>query len=80
MTAYEKVCHMSCSVFFDNVHQCCTNHLFITLLWNCIERNENMALLQYDHISWVDDHLEILMSTNKSDQSGERSYGKAVFF
>ena len=73
------MCQLSCSVFFNNVHQCSLNHLYITLLWNCIERCKNMSLLQYDHMSWVDDHLEVLIPTNKSDQAGERTYGKAVY-
>lgn len=43
-------------------------HCYLKLQWNLMARSNNVALLKYEHITWINDALVITLPKHKGDQ------------
>ena len=63
-------------------HNCCKTAVFlwcyINLMWNLIQRSNNVALLKFEHIEWSEDAIVITVPKSKGDQLGDRAFGKHI--
>ena len=53
--------------------------VFLLLCWNLIARCNSVASIMYDHLSWNQDHLNIVFPSHKGDKEGKTSIPKAVY-
>ncbi len=78
LKAFILLCTLALCVVcqFSVMHYC---HLYLIMCWNLMARSCSVANLKYDHISWGQDLLKIILPIHKGDEIGARSYPKHVY-
>ena len=55
-------------------------HAFLNLAWNCTTRLGDIGEIKYEHLSFDDDHIVIVIPCNKANPTGElTSTGKSIY-
>ena len=52
---------------------------YLLLIWNIGARNCNVANMMYDHISWENDSMVVVLPVTKSTQGGDNMFSKHLY-
>jgi hypothetical protein len=63
----------------DNFEVSTFVQIFLILSWNLIARCHSVASILWDHISWLEDSLVIILPTHKGDQEGRNASPKHLY-
>ena len=58
---------------------CCIVHVFILFLWSLMSRSDSIDQLTFHHLEWEGDCMKITEQSTKSDQGGEKIFGKHMY-
>jgi len=69
MTTYRLFCK---TMMFSDKRNYIFARTFLIICWNLMCRAGNAESIQFNHMCWNEDHLQIFFAHSKTDQSGDK--------